>query len=132
MPGKKESLDKEAGVSIATSTVGGDVVGRDKITTSIVNYNYYLSQDLQVGYLPPSVQFELVDHKDELKQALDGLKARQAVLLWGIGGVGKTNLAAHAAYGATKWFKDGVIWIQAGGGDIFALCDGLARALGDT
>jgi len=107
----------------------GSIVGGN-----VVTYNYYSAQDLQqekIGDLPPSVQFELVDHQEELKQTLAGLKARKAVLVWGIGGVGKTNLAAHAAYRASQWFKDGVIWIQVGQGDILALCDGLARALGD-
>lgn len=101
---------------------------------NVVTYNYYSAQDLQreqIGYLPPSVQFELVDHREELKQTLAGLKARKAVLVWGIGGVGKTNLSAHAAYRASQWFKDGVIWIQVGRSDILALCDSLGRALGD-
>jgi tetratricopeptide (TPR) repeat protein len=125
------SIESQGGV-----IVGGDVVGRDKIINSTVNnivtQHFYSSRDLQIGYLPPAVQYELVDHKEQLKRALRGLKARKAVLLWGMGGVGKTNLAAHAAYAASKDFKDGVIWIQVGNGDVFALCDGLARALGDS
>jgi hypothetical protein len=87
--------------------VGNDVVGRDKITNNIVTQHFYSSQDLQIGYLPPALQYELVDHKTELKRALNGLKDRKAVLLCGIGGVGKP-MAAHVAFAIHKEFKDGV------------------------
>jgi tetratricopeptide (TPR) repeat protein len=62
---------------------------------------------------------------------LKGLRNKKGVLLWGFGGVGKTNLAAHAAYYASRWFKDGVIWLHVGQSDVYALCDGIARALND-
>ena len=67
---------------------------------------------------------------ETLKQAL--LADRQAIIcsLMGMGGVGKTSLAAHLAYQLRPYFPDGVLWARVDTSDTMSILSTFAGAYG--
>jgi len=83
---------------------------------------------------PPRVPVRLVRRQDLLQMVVDALHARErTVALAGIGGAGKSTLAAQACgeRGVRREFRDGIIWLEAGPGrDPVVLLADLARLMG--
>jgi WD40 repeat protein len=88
------------------------------------------------GFLgaPPRVPDRLVDRPEPLAQVVRALRAReQLVAVTGIGGAGKTTLAALACGDrqVRRAFRDGITWLEAGAGqDPVAALATLAHRLG--
>jgi tetratricopeptide (TPR) repeat protein len=123
---------RSGGIDISADEVqiGGDVVGRDKITV----------QQTIMPYAEPTPQFVLpfarnkafVGRIDDLKRLHAVLHKHQTngsqpVMLSGMGGVGKTQLAVEYAWRYRKNYPDGVYWVNAS----LNLKDELARLASD-
>lgn len=83
---------------------------------------------------PPIVRHTLVGRDQELGRALAALRERRPALLHGMGGVGKTTLAAEIAARLQDEhaFGDGIIWIEdIGNASLDEVCDAIARQIGN-
>lgn len=89
-------------------------------------------QDKKI-YLPPTLRHPTLGRDEELKQITTALRERRSVLLHGIAGFGKTDLAAQATNQLYKdqAFPDGIVWVdKLGAATIDAVCDAVAIHLG--
>jgi len=73
---------------------------------------------------------EPIGRDQELEAVLEALKGRGRVLLWGPNGLGKSLLASCAAQRLAREFA-AMLWIDVGWASLWAICDTVARALGD-
>ena len=53
----------------------------------------------------------------------------ETIILQGMGGIGKSSLAAGLAWGLAKYFAGGTIWLNAENATLIDLCDMIGRAL---
>ena len=89
------------------------------------------------GFLgaPPGVPARLINRQDHVGLIVEAVRRpMRAVAVVGIGGTGKSTLAAHACSErrVRRNFRDGVTWLVAGPGrDPVQLLADLARRLGD-
>ena len=85
-------------------------------------------------HVPPAARYSIFGREPELAQILVALRERRTVMLYGLGGIGKTALAAEAArrLHAEAVFKDGILWVsEVGAAPAAAICDAVARHLGN-
>ena len=83
----------------------------------------------------PDPQHAVVGRDREMQCAIAALRERKPVLIHGMGGIGKTALAAAivARLQAEAAFVDGIIWIEEiGAASLDLLCDAIAREVGNT
>ncbi|NGN69616.1 hypothetical protein G5C51_37745 [Streptomyces sp. A7024] len=73
-----------------------------------------MAGQLRVGNLP-SRQTRIVGRGEELARLEPMCRQRPLVTVTGVGGVGKTCLALHAAAAAQPGFQDGVWWVELSG-----------------
>ncbi|MCB0013810.1 MAG: AAA family ATPase, partial [Anaerolineales bacterium] len=75
-----------------------------------------------------------VGREDEIAQITQALQQKSNIAICsfhGMGGVGKTTLAAHLAYRLRQHFSDGVLWAQLGNGNTLSILAAFARAFGE-
>ncbi|MFQ5596367.1 MAG: NB-ARC domain-containing protein, partial [Anaerolineae bacterium] len=85
-------------------------------------------------HTPPATRHRLFGRDDALADTLTALREHRSVLLHGMGGIGKTALAGHSAQRlhAEAAFNAGVLWVsEVGPASVPAICDAVARSLGD-
>ena len=85
-------------------------------------------------YIPRVTNFEFFGRKGQLQEIDQALTGRARVQLYGLAGIGKTSLAAEAAekLAEKSVFKDGILWVnEVGNAPLAAVCDAVARHLGD-
>ena len=81
----------------------------------------------------PATQLHFVGRSVEIDQLATRLTAAAGnitVALVGMGGVGKSTLAAHLAHHLREYFADGVLWAAIAGGDPLDILGSWAQALG--
>ncbi len=109
--------------------------------------NLYLVQNIQAGTVvtgaaarqpgaltAPRSRQAFFGRVNQIAQASAALQGGQTVLLYGLGGIGKTALAGEVArrMEGTPAFQGGVLWVSdVGGAPLPAICDAVARNLGD-
>jgi tetratricopeptide (TPR) repeat protein len=84
--------------------------------------------------VPPGVRGAFFGRAETLADVAAAVRKRQPTLLHGVGGIGKTALAAAAAerLHAERVFDGGVQWVsEIGRAPLAAVCDAIARQLGD-
>lgn len=67
-----------------------------------------------------------------LEERLTQFRERQIVGLWGLGGIGKTSLAARLAHTLRDFFEDGVLWAQLDVTSPEAIWEDFARDFGQA
>ena len=125
--------DIEAG---RDTNVGGDVVGRDKITQTIINEAPRFVPTPGSAPRPPALVVGRDDDLQQLKARLN--KADQSApqvltAIRGWPGIGKTTIAAMLAHDpdVAAAFPDGVLWVSLGPKpDLFSELAAWGRALG--
>lgn len=73
-----------------------------------------------------------VTELDRLEQLLLAERGVSVCVLVGMGGVGKTTLAAEVAHRLRDEFPDGVLWANLGASNVMALLDTFARVYGQN
>ncbi|MBM4430151.1 MAG: CHAT domain-containing protein, partial [Chloroflexi bacterium] len=89
---------------------------------------------LSTYHHPPTARHPLFGRQGQLDGVTAALRAGQTVLLYGMGGIGKTALAAAVAERLLKEraCQDGLLWVSdVGKAPLTALCDAVARHLKD-
>jgi tetratricopeptide (TPR) repeat protein len=120
-----------------TSIVTGPVaVGEQVIQAGgdVVLQVYRTPARVRRVHAPPGTRHQIFGRDPELERITTALQEHRTVLLHGMGGIGKTALAAEAAQRlhATATFADGVLWLsEIGTASIATICDAIARHLGD-
>ena len=116
--------------------IGGDVVGRDKITQTIINEAPRFTPKPGSAPRPPALIIGRDDDLSQLKARLS--KASQSApqvltAIRGWPGIGKTTMAAMLAHDpdVANAFSDGVLWVSLGPKpDLFSGLAAWGRALG--
>ncbi len=95
------------------ATIGGDVVGRDKITNVTNIYEAATPTINALHQLPPTPR-DFIGRKAELNQLMAALENEGATIfgLWGPGGVGKTTLALKLAEQLTSRYPDAQYYLD--------------------
>ena len=78
----------------------------------------------------PALPF-FVGREEVIKQveiALMNPDGPRMCTLYGMGGIGKTSLAAHVAYHLRQYFPDGVLWAHAGHTNVMTVLQAFAQA----
>ena len=119
---RKVKSNRSGGVDIDADNVniGGDAVGRDKITINIGKTIDNIASEQGPKKVPmelPPRAVHFTDRQADLEQLLRALKPREVVTLCGAGGIGKSALAAEALWELTNGgeslpqvFPDGVLF----------------------
>ncbi len=118
--------------------IGGDVVGRDKITQTIIHEAPRFVSTPGSAPRPPSLVIGREDDLQQLKARLS--KAHQfspqvLTAIRGWPGIGKTTIAAMLAHDpeVATAFPDGVLWVSLGPKpDLFSELAAWGRALGNN
>jgi tetratricopeptide (TPR) repeat protein len=85
-------------------------------------------------HVPPAARGRFFGREELLAEVTAAVLQRQPTLLYGVGGIGKTALAAAAAQRlhAERAFGGGALWVsEVGQAPLAAVCDAIARQLGD-
>ena len=115
--------NQEDGVHINTNgdvNVGGDIVGRDKITVNIINrYQRHHAEPQPKFLVPYPRNSNFVGRDDDLRILHAQLQEAKTapvrpVMLTGLGGVGKSQLAVEYAYRFRIDFPGVIYWLNAG------------------
>lgn len=89
--------------------------------------------DTRAPFLPVARLPYFVGREAELmllQEALLNYREVRLCSLEGMGGVGKTALAVHLAYGLSSYFPDGVLWAQVDKSDTMAILGAFAHVYG--
>jgi tetratricopeptide (TPR) repeat protein len=142
--------DKPVNVTSTTDIQVGKIADGGQLTafkaTGSVE-NLYLVQNIQASTVvagavarqpgaltAPRSRQTFFGRDEKIAQANHALQDGQSVLLYGLGGIGKTALAGEVArqMEGTPAFQGGVLWLSdVGGAPLPAICDAIARNLGD-
>lgn len=127
-------MDSDLGArAIPTATIISELGARVGITPGLGNPSE-LPSPLSVRSELPFAQFQFVGRKTTLSHITDALIERQTVLVHGLPGIGKSDLAAEAgrallegkAFSGALWLESTDPWT------VDSLCDAIARSLGSS
>ena len=119
---------------IAAISTAGDPSSQTSESTSVVLNTYYTLPTAQRVRLPLTVSDLLIGREKELESIVQTMSEGKSVLLHGMGGMGKTALAARAAQSLHEKgvFQGGVLWISdVGTATASTVWDAVARRFDD-